>query len=475
MTLAANNCTHPDSYTAEWSFDEDGHWHVCPDCHLNVDISEHTEGTPVKENVVEATCTTDGSYDEVVYCAVCEAELSRTPKTITAEGHKWSEAFESDKDGHWHKCEVCEATTEKEAHVSGGAATTEHAEACTVCGYEIAPKLGQVAAPVITPNGGTFIGWQEVTITCATEGAKIYYTTNGSDPTANSALYEGKITIDATTTIKAIAIKEGVVDSSIVSADFKKDPFGIISGPSIPSRPSSSDTPTAPTSAAPTVDGSEKSWSEVAGEISGNTNPENNEYTINLNGTTKIPAEVIKAIAETGSKVSFVSDSMFRWVVDGTEVTAFVDADLTIDRIANNNEAPRGTVGTAFTINDTGIPTSLEISFKATHSDKIANLYKVVGGKLVFVTCAKIGADGRVILPDVTDKGNYVTMLCELSDRPGDMNNDCVMNAADAAAILKYILGHETGANPLMADLNGDSRIDSEDATEILKRIVGLA
>ena len=42
----------------------------------------HTAGTPVTENRVEATCTTDGSYDEVVYCTVCGAEISRTKKTI---------------------------------------------------------------------------------------------------------------------------------------------------------------------------------------------------------------------------------------------------------------------------------------------------------------------------------------------------------------------------------------------------------
>ena len=35
----------------------------------------------------------------------------------------------------------------------------------------------------------------------------------------------------------------------------------------------------------------------------------------------------------------------------------------------------------------------------------INNLYKSVDGKLVFVTCAKLGVDGKVILPDVTEKG----------------------------------------------------------------------
>ena len=47
----------------------------------------HTEGEAVKENVVAATCTEAGSYDEVVYCTVCDDELSRETKTENALGH----------------------------------------------------------------------------------------------------------------------------------------------------------------------------------------------------------------------------------------------------------------------------------------------------------------------------------------------------------------------------------------------------
>ena len=47
----------------------------------------HTPGEPVQENVNPATCTAEGSYDEVVYCTSCHAELSRTPKTIEKLAH----------------------------------------------------------------------------------------------------------------------------------------------------------------------------------------------------------------------------------------------------------------------------------------------------------------------------------------------------------------------------------------------------
>ena len=64
-----------------------------------------------------------------------------------------------------------------------------------------------VEKPVFSPVGGTFEEAQTVTITCASEGATIYYTTDGSEPTAQSTEYTEAITISETSTIKAIAIK----------------------------------------------------------------------------------------------------------------------------------------------------------------------------------------------------------------------------------------------------------------------------
>ena len=47
----------------------------------------HTAGEAVEENRVEPTCTENGSYDSVVYCTVCESEISRETITIGAVGH----------------------------------------------------------------------------------------------------------------------------------------------------------------------------------------------------------------------------------------------------------------------------------------------------------------------------------------------------------------------------------------------------
>ncbi len=58
-----------------------------------------------------------------------------------------------------------------------------------------------------------------VTITSATNGASIYYTTDGSTPTSSSTLYEDAFTVKEACTIKAIAIKEGMTNSEVASAN----------------------------------------------------------------------------------------------------------------------------------------------------------------------------------------------------------------------------------------------------------------
>lgn len=62
-----------------------------------------------------------------------------------------------------------------------------------------------VSVPTFAPEAGTYTAAQNVTIACATEGAAIYYTIDGTTPTANSTLYENAIEITETTTINAIA------------------------------------------------------------------------------------------------------------------------------------------------------------------------------------------------------------------------------------------------------------------------------
>jgi hypothetical protein len=74
--------------------------------------------------------------------------------------------------------------------------------------------------PSASPPGGSYVLTQTVTLTTTTPNAAIHYTIDGSDPTTSSPLYVSPITIDETTTLKAIAIKAGLSDSSILTATY---------------------------------------------------------------------------------------------------------------------------------------------------------------------------------------------------------------------------------------------------------------
>ncbi|MFA7053959.1 MAG: chitobiase/beta-hexosaminidase C-terminal domain-containing protein, partial [Kiritimatiellia bacterium] len=83
--------------------------------------------------------------------------------------------------------------------------------------------FGKVATPTFLPPDGTlFDATLAVTVSCATAGAEIRYTLDGSEPTAASTLYTAPITLSATTTIRARASKTGRADSDLAQATYSK-------------------------------------------------------------------------------------------------------------------------------------------------------------------------------------------------------------------------------------------------------------
>jgi poly(beta-D-mannuronate) lyase len=79
----------------------------------------------------------------------------------------------------------------------------------------------QVAAPTFNPVAGTYSGTQNVTISTATSGATIRYTTNGTTPSqTNGTVYSGPVVVSTTTTLKAIAYAAGMTDSAVSTASY---------------------------------------------------------------------------------------------------------------------------------------------------------------------------------------------------------------------------------------------------------------
>ena len=78
----------------------------------------------------------------------------------------------------------------------------------------------KVSTPIFGVTAGTYNEAKSVTLSCATAGASIYYTTDGSTPTTSSTAYSGAIAVDVTTTIKAKAFKDGLDDSDLASATY---------------------------------------------------------------------------------------------------------------------------------------------------------------------------------------------------------------------------------------------------------------
>lgn len=79
--------------------------------------------------------------------------------------------------------------------------------------YKEVTEVAAVAKPVFSIGTGSYVDPQEVTISCETEGAEIFYTTDGTEPSTSSNKYTAPLAITATTTLKAIAAKDGATSS----------------------------------------------------------------------------------------------------------------------------------------------------------------------------------------------------------------------------------------------------------------------
>ena len=220
----------------------------------------------------------------------------------------------------------------------------------------------------------------------------------------------------------------------------------------------------------PAINGIEKSWQSIVTDIS--RLPEGGSTVIALNGETVVPVEIVRAISDVKAKVEFVVSTSKSWIIDGAKITTVCAADFTALPGIAEKTSLRGVNGAAFKGGDTGVPAVLKLTFRKEFAGQFANVYKLADNRLVFLQCVKITADGTALISGVNAAGEYAVMVCEYSDLIGDINNDGVLNALDASAILRHITGIFEGMDILFADFNNDGTVNALDASAILKAII---
>ena len=267
--------------------------------------------------------------------------------------------------------------------------------------------------PVFQPNGGIFTDSVRVTIGCATPGAVIFYTTDGTDATVNSLVYSDSITLNTTTTLKAIAVCDSMTNS------YQQEATYVIR------------------SSQPGGNGDEVTIalnsSTLGSLVSGKS-----DYSVTQDGITVI-------YSKGGSANQYISDSQIRLYPDNT---------LTIS-------------------SDVGDITDAEFTKVGGKGDKVlqASTGTVSGmtwaGQSPRVVFSVNDGSGHIQLSKVK-----VKTLSSMPPQPvqGDVNGDNVVDVADIATIISVMAGNILpGVDPtLFYDVNDDGVVDVADIAAII-------
>jgi len=171
--------------------------------------------------------------------------------------------------------------------------------------------IGVAATPTFSPVAGTYTAAQTVTISDATSGATIYYTTNGTTPTTSSTAYSGAITVSSTETLEAIATTTGYSTSAVASAAY---------------------TINIPTNPVPAIGGISPAFTNAGGAV----------FTLTINGSGFIAS----------STVYWGTSALTTTHVSATQITAQVPAADTAaagtNAISVQNPAPGGGTSNAW-------------------------------------------------------------------------------------------------------------------------------
>lgn len=308
----------------------------------------HTAGEPTQENVVPATCTTDGSYDEVIKCTECGEVISTTHKTTPALGHKWkatkvvAPTYESQ--GYTeYVCENDPSHTKKDdytAKLDGVKLTVngKYSSYGSVEGYDFdkatwAGKNSTVTLKASPIEGAVFAGWEidgKVVSTADTLELTMY-----KDITVTPIFQEEQ---KSTITVVFLDMYNNVTASytNMTAADFQAEMAKAI--------PTPAEYPGYTFAGWSQTDDAIKAL-DTSATITSSYKTRGNSYTVNaqganitVNGETK--ADTFADIAyDTAVTVS--ADNAKAWAIDGTTVavgssyTFYVGSDVTITPVTD--------------------------------------------------------------------------------------------------------------------------------------------
>ena len=428
-----------------WSCDWCQRYFIDPDAENEVSLesmvlplAKHISGEPKEDynDFKEAECGIPGYRTEVIYCTVCNEELARTRVDIPALEHKTSKILRDNE-----VPAKCEAPGSYDEYTK-----------CLRCGIELSrdtvtvPKLGHIWSAEYQKDRN---GHWHICENCS-QVSEVQPHISGGPATYTSPEICTVCAYEITpkkTSGGSGGSSGGSVGSGKGGAEKRKETL-------------------------PFMNGGDGSWKDIASMLE--ELAPGSSAVIELNGNTDVPEMVFAAMVKNSLTVEFSLDSTKSWVADGSRLNAISDADFSILPGNNDKSSLRGIPGADLKISGTVIPAGLKLNFRKQFAGYFANLYRQVNGKPQFMKCAGVGEDGSAILSGTDSKGEYIVMVCAYSDLPGDMNNDGVLNALDASAVLKYIVGMGTAANPEVSDLNGDNTVNALDASVILKKAVGF-
>ena len=185
-------------YPENLSYNETEHWFSCENCDERGNVEAHVYSAECDED-----CDICGYVRQVKHSFSTSATNSNVPLNSAHSGHSGGSTgsapmtdMSADATGHWYECSVCGKREGVAAHTPGPEATEEAAQVCTLCNYEIAPKLDHVhkyepfQSNTLTHWGKCACGyelapeshvWDMATGSCATCGVKSIVETDNTN------------------------------------------------------------------------------------------------------------------------------------------------------------------------------------------------------------------------------------------------------------------------------------------------------